>query len=94
MLQIGARLLEYRKNAGLSQEEFAEKIGVSRQAVSKWELDKAYPDLDRLVCICGILNVRIDELIYGKQESENNANDETSENDNVNNILRTHIGAS
>lgn len=87
MLQIGERLQEYRKNLGLSQEEFAEKIGVSRQAVSKWELDKAYPDLDRLVCICGILNVRIDELIYGKQESENNANDETSENDNVNNIL-------
>lgn len=87
MLQIGARLQEYRKNAGLSQEEFAEKIGVSRQAVSKWELDKAYPDLDRLVCICGILNVRIDELIYGKQESENNTNDEASENDNVNNIL-------
>ena len=87
MLLIGERLQEYRKNAGLSQEEFAEKIGVSRQAVSKWELDKAYPDLDRLVCICGILNVRIDELIYGKQESENNANDEASENDNVNNIL-------
>lgn len=85
MLQIGARLLEYRKNAGLSQEEFAEKIGVSRQAVSKWELDKAYPDLDRLVCICGILNVRIDELIYGKQESDNNTNKEASENDN--NIL-------
>lgn len=87
MLLIGSRLQEYRKNAGLSQEEFAEKIGVSRQAVSKWELDKAYPDLDRLVCICGILNVRIDELIYGKQESDNNTNDEVSENDNVNNIL-------
>lgn len=87
MLLIGARLQEYRKNSGLSQEEFAEKVGVSRQAISKWELDKAYPDLDRLVCICGILNVHIDELIYGKQESDNNTNDGASGNDNVNHIL-------
>lgn len=84
MLLIGARLQEYRKNAGLNQEEFAEKIGVSRQAVSKWELDKAYPDLDRLVCICGILNIRIDELIYGKQEADE---DNESGNESVNNIL-------
>ena len=66
MLLIGARIQEYRKKAGLSQEEFAEKIGVSRQAVSKWERDKAYPDLDRLVCICEILDVQVGELIYGK----------------------------
>ena len=51
MLLIGSRIQEYRKKAGLNQEEFAEKMGVSRQAVSKWERDKAYPDLDRLVCI-------------------------------------------
>lgn len=48
MLLIGSRIQEYRKKAGLNQEEFAEKMGVSRQAVSKWERDKAYPDLDRL----------------------------------------------
>lgn len=39
MLLIGARLQEYRRSAGLNQEEFAEKLGVSRQAVSKWEPD-------------------------------------------------------
>lgn len=87
MLQIGERIQEYRKNLGFSQEEFAEKIGVSRQAVSKWELDKAYPDLDRLVCICGILNVPIEELIYGKQEAQNNEENEACESDNINNIL-------
>lgn len=37
MLLIGSRIQEYRKKAGLNQEEFAEKMGVSRQAVSKWE---------------------------------------------------------
>ncbi len=87
MLLIGEKLQEYRKSSGLSQEEFAERIGVSRQAVSKWELDKAYPDLDRLVCICGILNVRIDELVYGKQELNDHMDEKVSGNDTVNNIL-------
>lgn len=68
MLLIGSRIQEYRKKAGLNQEEFADKLGVSRQAVSKWERDKAYPDLDRVVCICEILNVQVEELIYGKSE--------------------------
>ena len=78
MLLIGTRIQEYRKMAGLNQEEFAEKAGVSRQAVSKWERDKAYPDLDRLVCICEILNVPVEELIYGNREAEQDNGQETS----------------
>lgn len=66
MLLIGAKIQEYRKKVGLSQEEFAEKIGVTRQAVSKWETDRAYPDLDKLVTICDIFQINIEELIYGK----------------------------
>ncbi|MCM1056806.1 MAG: helix-turn-helix domain-containing protein [Firmicutes bacterium] len=69
MLLIGAKIQEYRKNAGLSQEEFAARIGVTRQAVSKWELDKAYPDLDKLVDICDIFQISITELLYGKTVS-------------------------
>ncbi len=67
MLLIGAKILEYRKAAHMSQEEFARKIGVSRQAVSKWELDKAYPDLDKLVDICEVFGINIDELVSGKK---------------------------
>lgn len=88
MVLIGARILEYRKAANMSQEEFAAKIGVSRQAVSKWELDKAYPDLDKLMDICEMFGVSIDELIRGREvlvsdhsatqdESESNDNNET-----------------
>ena len=66
MLLIGAKIQEYRKKQGLSQEEFAAKVGVTRQAISKWETDKAYPDLDKLVTICDILQIGITELIYGK----------------------------
>lgn len=63
MLLIGTKIQEYRKNRGLSQEEFAAGVGVTRQAVSKWETDKAYPDLDKLVTICDILQIGIMELI-------------------------------
>ena len=38
--------------------------------MSKWERDKAYPDLDRLVCICEILDVQMDELIYGEERKK------------------------
>lgn len=66
MLLIGAKIQEYRKRQGLSQEEFAARVGVTRQAVSKWETDKAYPDLDKLVAICDILQIGITGLVYGE----------------------------
>lgn len=68
MLLIGERIQEYRKSANLTQEEFAAKVGVTRQAVSKWELDKAYPDLDKLADICEIFQVSLTEFIYGKPD--------------------------
>lgn len=67
MLLIGAKIQEYRKRQGLSQEEFAARVGVTRQAVSKWETDKAYPDLDKLVAICDILQIGITGLVYGER---------------------------
>lgn len=70
MLLVGDKILEYRKAANLTQEEFAAKVGVTRQAVSKWELDKAYPDLDKLVDICEIFQVSITEFIYGRPDAE------------------------
>lgn len=70
MLLIGERMQECRKAANLSQEEFAAKVGVTRQAVSKWELDKAYPDLDKLVDICEILQISVTEFIYGEAAPE------------------------
>lgn len=87
MLLIGAKIQEYRKKSGLSQEEFAEKIGVSRQAVSKWERDKAYPDLDRLVCICEILDVQVGELIYGKNGQANEPGEASQERGTANNTV-------
>lgn len=64
------RLLQYRKMNNLSQEELAEKIGVSRQAVSKWERAEASPDTDNLVLLAEVYGVTLDELLKGENEPE------------------------
>lgn len=60
---LGNKLYELRKQAGLSQEAFAEKLGVSRQAVSKWECGASLPDTDNLITIANLYNISLDELI-------------------------------
>ena len=67
-IEIANRLLQYRKRMGLSQEELAEKIGVSRQAVSKWERAEAAPDTDNLIELSKIYGVTLDEMLCGKKE--------------------------
>ena len=69
-LKIANRLLAYRRTHGLSQEELAEKIGVSRQAVSKWERAEAAPDTDNLIALAALYGVLIDELINGEDEPQ------------------------
>jgi len=62
-VEIAARLCAYRKQHGFSQEELAEKIGVSRQAVSKWERAEASPDTDNLILLAKIYGVTLDTLL-------------------------------
>ncbi len=64
---LGNRLQELRKKSGLSQEAFAVKLGVSRQAVSKWECGASLPDTDNLITISNLYGVSLDELV-GKKE--------------------------
>ena len=68
-IETAARLLEYRKRNGYSQEELAEKIGVSRQAISKWERSESSPDTDNLIALSKLYNVSIDELLNGRAEA-------------------------
>lgn len=65
-IETANRLLQYRKNSRLSQEELAEKIGVSRQAVSKWERAEASPDTDNLIMLAKVYGVTLDELLNSK----------------------------
>ena len=62
-MTFGVRLQQVRKAAGLSQEQLAGLVGMSRQAVSKWETDQAAPDIGTLALLCGVLGVSADELL-------------------------------
>jgi transcriptional regulator with XRE-family HTH domain len=59
----------YRKQARLSQEELAARVGVSRQAVSKWELGDATPEVDKLVTLAKVFGVTVDELLSPQEPS-------------------------
>ncbi len=67
-IETANRLYEYRKSMGLSQEELAAKIGVSRQAVSKWERAEASPDTDNLIELSKVYGVTLDEMLRGKED--------------------------
>lgn len=79
-IEIANRLLQYRKKNSLSQEELAEKIGVSRQAVSKWERAEASPDTDNLIRLAEIYGVTVDELLTGRNADKNEDLENSSEN--------------
>jgi transcriptional regulator with XRE-family HTH domain len=64
-LSLGEKLLNLRKKAGLSQEEVADKLDVSRQTVSKWETDQTVPELIKAKLLSQLYNVSYDYLISG-----------------------------
>lgn len=66
METIGKRIAKYRKEKGLTQEELASRMGVSGQAVSKWETDASCPDISILPQLCSVLGITTDELLTGK----------------------------
>lgn len=63
-VEIAERLAKRRREAGYSQESLAEQLGVSRQAVSKWERSESSPDTDNLIALAQIYGVSLDELLY------------------------------
>ena len=62
-LEIAVRLTEMRRAHGYSQEDLAEKLGISRQAVSKWERAESSPDTDNLIALAKLYGVSLDELL-------------------------------
>ncbi len=75
-IETANRLYDLRKKHNLSQEELAEKLGVSRQAVSKWERSEASPDTDNLIALAKIYGLSLDELVYGEKQQKEDVNNE------------------
>ena len=62
-MNFADNLKKIRKEQNLSQEQIAERLGVSRQSVSKWESGQAYPEMDKMIQLCQMFNLNIDELL-------------------------------
>ena len=65
-MDFNNKLYELRKQKGLSQEELANRLNVSRQTISKWEIGDSAPDLEKLVAISDLFDISLDELVHGK----------------------------
>lgn len=70
-MNFGENLQNLRKMSHISQEELAEKLNVSRQAISKWESNDCYPETEKLIKICEIFNCSMDTILKGKVQKQN-----------------------
>ncbi len=68
---MGSKILELRKQKHMSQEQLAEKIGVARQTISKWELGETSPDIEQSKKLAQIFHVSLDELVQNNISSKN-----------------------
>ena len=69
-MDLGERLFELRKSKNLTQDEVAEKLKVTRQTVSKWETNQSTPDFDKIVPLCELFEIGVEELLTGKKPEE------------------------
>ena len=83
-MNLADNLKRIRKDNNLSQEQLAEKLGVTRQAVSKWESGISYPEMDKVMQICQLFNLNINELVH---ENLNQVTEKKKEKDNLSKIV-------
>ena len=86
-MSFGNNLKLIRKEKGITQEQLAEMLNVSRQAVSKWESDSGYPETDKLLLLAGKLNVSLDFLMDNKPKDESEQEEKTAVFQGENTIL-------
>lgn len=71
-MTIGEKIFRLRTKASISQEQLAEKISVSRQSVSKWEMNQALPQIDKVIQLCDLFGISTDELLIDQIDIQNN----------------------
>lgn len=69
-MDLGERLYALRKSKNLTQDEVAEKLKVTRQTISKWETNQSTPDFDKIVPLCELFEIGVEELLTGKKPEE------------------------
>ncbi len=74
-MNIGEKILQLRKKEGMSQEELAEKLNVTRQTISKWETNQSAPDFEKIIPLCEVFNIKADELLRGEIEEKDQTDD-------------------
>ncbi|MEE0060906.1 MAG: helix-turn-helix transcriptional regulator [Acutalibacteraceae bacterium] len=74
-MDFNNRLYQLRKQKGFSQEELANRLNVSRQTISKWEIGDSTPDMEKLVAISDLFDVSLDNLVKGKEEEPQRADE-------------------
>ena len=85
------KLPKLRKENNLSQEQLADRLGVSRQAVSKWESGSSYPDMDKMIQICNILNCTLEDLLDDGVIKQNSKSMETGNKNNFNTYFQDFL---
>ena len=86
-MQFYEKLSKLRKANNLSQEQLAEKLNVTRQAVSKWESGESYPDMAKIIQLCKILNCSLNELMDDGVMGEIEPNEKENEKEEKKNYL-------
>ena len=81
-MTLGERLMNLRKEKHLSQEEVADRLNVTRQTVSKWELDQSTPDFDKIVPLCKLYEISSEELITGNKPEGTTISDDGIDKEN------------
>ena len=74
-MELNEKIYDLRKKMGLSQEELAGRLNVSRQTVSKWELGDSVPDVDKVVAMAELFDISLDELVLDKKPDERKTDD-------------------
>jgi len=87
-MELSENILQLRKALGLSQEQLAEQVGVSRQSISKWETGQSVPELDKVVALSRVFGVSTDTLLGNKTETEDTAEPATMDSYVRANLLR------
>ena len=94
-MTLGQHIQFLRKNAALSQESLGEALGVSRQAVSKWEADGAIPELDTLIAMSRLFGVSLGQLLQLEEPTQNSMSDQAEpepvQNDHLEELLRSYV---